>query len=154
NGALVWGTEPIGGDTTPPTAPTNLTAPSKTSATITLSWTASTDNVGVTGYRLFEGATQVGTSLTTTFTVTGLAPSSTHTYLSRCAEQHLVRLPGLVDGKGRGVLLRDWRRERESDPRQMGQLGHGQHAAPGRRQLPHSVNARLEWPAVAQLECD
>jgi cellulose 1,4-beta-cellobiosidase len=53
NGTLVWGTEPIGGgDTTPPTAPANLTSPSKTSTTITLSWTASTDNVGVTGYRI------------------------------------------------------------------------------------------------------
>ncbi len=85
NGALVWGTEPGPpvSDTSPPTAPANLTVVSKTSATVTLSWTASTDNVGVTGYRVFDGSAQVGTSATTTFTVTGPAPSSMHTYTVR-----------------------------------------------------------------------
>jgi chitodextrinase len=86
NGTLVWGTEPIGGDTTPPTAPTNLAVASKTSTSVSLTWTASTDNVGVTGYRIFDGATQVGTSATTSFTVTGLAPSSTHTYTVRAVD--------------------------------------------------------------------
>jgi endoglucanase len=88
NGTLVWGTEPTPpvGDTTPPTAPTNLTVASKTSTTVTLTWTASTDNVAVTGYRIFDGATQVGTSATTTFTATGLAPSSSHTYTVRAVD--------------------------------------------------------------------
>ena len=67
-------------DTQPPTAPTNLAVGAKTSTTVTLTWTASTDNVGVTGYRVMEGTTQVGTGTATTFTVTGLLPSSTHTY--------------------------------------------------------------------------
>src|SRR5467141_311440 len=39
-------------DTTPPTAPTNLTATAASATQINLSWTASTDNVGVTGYRV------------------------------------------------------------------------------------------------------
>src|SRR5262245_43590230 len=52
NGTLVWGTEPIGGDTTPPSAPTNLAVASKTSTSVSLTWTASTDNFGVTGYRI------------------------------------------------------------------------------------------------------
>ncbi len=46
---------PVGGgsaDTQPPTAPTNLTATAAGSAQINLSWAASTDNVGVTGYRV------------------------------------------------------------------------------------------------------
>src|SRR5262245_39034558 len=88
NGALVWGTEPTPPvtDTTAPTAPTNLTVASKTSTTVSLSWTASTDNVGVTRYRVFDGATQVGTSATTSFTATGLAPSSTHTYTARAVD--------------------------------------------------------------------
>src|SRR5262249_46296225 len=81
NGTLIWGTEPTAGvDITPPTAPTNLAVASKTSASVSLSWTASTDDVGVTGYRIFDGTTQVGTSATTSFTATGLAASSTHTY--------------------------------------------------------------------------
>jgi hypothetical protein len=41
-----------GGDTTPPTAPSNLTATAASASQINLSWTASTDNVGVTGYYL------------------------------------------------------------------------------------------------------
>src|SRR5260370_21314532 len=36
--------------TTPPTAPTNLTASAASASQLHLSWTASTDNVGVTGY--------------------------------------------------------------------------------------------------------
>src|SRR5262249_18319787 len=69
NGTLVWGTEPTPQviDTTPPTAPTNLAVASKTSTSVALTWTASTDNVGVTGYRVFDGATQVVTSATTSF---------------------------------------------------------------------------------------
>src|SRR5215475_1390087 len=88
NGALVWGTEPTPPviDNTPPTAPTNLAVASKTSASVALTWTASTDNVGVTGYRVFDGTTQVGTSAATSFTVTGLAPSSTHTYTAQAVD--------------------------------------------------------------------
>src|SRR5262249_53583937 len=41
-----------GGDTQPRTAPTNLSATAAGSSQINLSWTASTDNVGVTGYRV------------------------------------------------------------------------------------------------------
>jgi endoglucanase len=85
DGERVWGDEPGGGtppvpDTQPPTAPTGLVSPSQTSSSIALAWTASTDNVGVTGYRIMEGSAQVGTSAATSFTVTGLAASSTHTY--------------------------------------------------------------------------
>src|SRR2546427_91151 len=39
-------------DTTPPTAPTRLAATPVGTSQINLSWTASTDNVGVTGYLL------------------------------------------------------------------------------------------------------
>ncbi|HEX3761685.1 MAG TPA: glycoside hydrolase family 9 protein [Kofleriaceae bacterium] len=80
NGKLVWGQEPSGGDTQAPTAPTSLAVTGHTSTTIGLAWTAATDNVGVTAYRILEGTTQVGTSATTSFTVTGLAAASTHSY--------------------------------------------------------------------------
>jgi fibronectin type 3 domain-containing protein len=66
------------GDTTSPTAPTNLTA-TVSGSQINLSWTASTDNVGVTGYRVerCQGAgcmtfAQIGTPATTTYSDTGL----------------------------------------------------------------------------------
>jgi xyloglucan-specific exo-beta-1,4-glucanase len=80
-------------DTTAPTVPTNLAAPNPTSTSVTLTWTASTDNVGVTGYDIFRapgasGGTfaSVGTSTTTTFTNTGLTAGSTFRYQVRAKD--------------------------------------------------------------------
>ncbi len=67
-------------DTTPPSTPTAVTVTAKTSTSVSLSWTASTDNVGVTGYQVFRNGTQVGTPVTTTFTDTGLTASTTYAY--------------------------------------------------------------------------
>ncbi|MBY9078826.1 fibronectin type III domain-containing protein [Paenibacillus sp. HN-1] len=67
-------------DTTAPTAPTNVTAASKTATTVSLSWTASTDNVGVTGYEIYNGSVLAGTSTTTSYTVTGLTASTAYTF--------------------------------------------------------------------------
>ncbi|MCO5970842.1 glycosyl hydrolase family 18 protein [Actinoallomurus soli] len=69
-----------GGDTSPPTAPTGLRVTGTTSSSISLSWTASTDDVGVTGYRVYEGSTVVATTTSTSATIGGLAASSSHTY--------------------------------------------------------------------------
>src|SRR5271157_5667725 len=69
-----------GGDTTPPTIPTNLTATAVSSSQINLSWTASTDNVGVTGYKIFRGGVQVGTSATASYSDTGLTASTAYSY--------------------------------------------------------------------------
>jgi hypothetical protein len=67
-------------DTQAPSVPSNLAVTGTTSSSVSLSWSASSDNVGVTGYRVYRGATQVGTSSTTSFTNTGLAASTTYTY--------------------------------------------------------------------------
>src|SRR2546430_1094146 len=67
-------------DTTPPTVPTGLTATAVSSSQINLSWTASSDNVGVSGYRVYRGGTQIATTSATSFANTGLAPSTTYTY--------------------------------------------------------------------------
>ena len=82
SGVLVWGTEPAPAviDTQPPTAPANLASPSQTSTTIALTWTASTDNVAVTGYRILRGTVAAGTSATTSFTADGLTPSTSYTF--------------------------------------------------------------------------
>jgi hypothetical protein len=74
-------------DTQPPTVPTNLTATAISSNQINLSWTASTDNVGVTGYQIYRcqgtgctPSTQIGTSTTNSYSDTGLSPSTTYVY--------------------------------------------------------------------------
>ena len=61
-------------DTTPPSVPTNLTGIVVLPAQINLSWTASTDNVGVTGYSVTRNAVPVGSPTTTAFQDAGLAP--------------------------------------------------------------------------------
>lgn len=74
-------------DKTPPTAPTNFVATVVSSTQINLTWTASTDNVGVTGYEVdrCQGAncsnfTQIATPTTTSFSDTGLAASTSYSY--------------------------------------------------------------------------
>jgi hypothetical protein len=47
-----------GGDTQPPTAPGSLAYTMPQSGQIQLTWTASTDNIGVTGYDIFRNGTQ------------------------------------------------------------------------------------------------
>ncbi|MFC5405544.1 fibronectin type III domain-containing protein [Cohnella soli] len=68
------------GDTQAPTAPTNLAVTGKTSSSMSLSWTASTDNVGVIGYDVYRGGNYVGTTTATTYTDTGLAASTSYSY--------------------------------------------------------------------------
>lgn len=75
-----------GGDTTAPTAPTNLRAAAPTDTSVSLSWGASTDNVGVTGYEVLQGTTVVATSSGTTATVTGLAPATAVTFAVRARD--------------------------------------------------------------------
>ncbi|MEC0232629.1 RCC1 domain-containing protein [Paenibacillus alba] len=69
-------------DTEAPTAPTNLAVSGTTNSTITLMWRASTDNVGVTGYDIYEGSTLKGTvdGTTTTYTVTGLTANTLYNF--------------------------------------------------------------------------
>ncbi|WP_373280695.1 glycosyl hydrolase family 18 protein [Paenibacillus pini] len=69
-------------DTTVPTIPGNVAVSAKTATTATLTWSASTDNVGVTGYDVYKGNTLV-TSVsgsTLTATVSGLTPSTAYTF--------------------------------------------------------------------------
>ncbi len=67
-------------DTTPPTTPTNLAASGTTQTTTNLSWIASTDNKGVTGYDIYRGTTKITTVSGTSSTVTGLSPSTSYSF--------------------------------------------------------------------------
>ncbi len=72
----VWGAP----DTQAPTAPTNLTANSPTSNSISLSWTASTDNIAVIGYNIYVNGTLYSSVSGTSGTVSGLTPSTTYNF--------------------------------------------------------------------------
>jgi chitodextrinase len=67
------GSSPV--DSQAPSVPTGLKVAGTTGTSISLTWTASTDNVGVTGYEVYRAATPapVTTSSSTTASVTGLA---------------------------------------------------------------------------------
>jgi chitodextrinase len=69
-------------DTQAPTTPTGLTASNLTTSSVTLNWTASTDNIGVTGYDVFKDGIQVNTSTiaSTTYNVTGLSSGITYSF--------------------------------------------------------------------------
>ena len=67
-------------DTTLPSAPTGLTASAAGPSGANLSWNASTDNVGVTGYIVRRNGVQSGTPATTTYAETGLSPGVTYSY--------------------------------------------------------------------------
>ena len=60
------------GDTQAPTTPTGLSATGSTQTSITLGWNASTDNVGVTGYGVYNGSQGVGNTTSRSYTVSGL----------------------------------------------------------------------------------
>lgn len=67
-------------DTQPPTAPKNLAASNVAQTSLTLNWTASTDNVGVTGYDVYSGTTNIGTVTGTTANVTGLTANTAYSF--------------------------------------------------------------------------
>jgi len=67
-------------DTTPPATPTGLTAAAAGSTGANLSWGASTDNVGVTGYIVRRNGVQVATPATTSYADTGLSAATTYSY--------------------------------------------------------------------------
>lgn len=66
-------------DTQAPTAPTNVVADSKSSTSVNLSWSASTDNVGVTGYTVSYGSQSVNVTGTSTV-ITGLTPETSYVF--------------------------------------------------------------------------
>jgi phosphatidylinositol-3-phosphatase len=68
------------GDGTAPSIPSGVAASPTGSASASVSWLASTDNVGVTGYDVYRNGSKVGTATGTSFADTGLQPSTTYSY--------------------------------------------------------------------------
>jgi chitodextrinase len=91
--AVASATTPAASDTTPPSAPTGLSATAVSTSRIDLAWAASSDNVGVTGYRVerCQGTSctnfaQVGTPTTTGFSSTGLAANTNYRFRVRAVD--------------------------------------------------------------------
>ncbi|MCY9531698.1 MULTISPECIES: lytic polysaccharide monooxygenase [Paenibacillus] len=74
------GTNP--GDNQAPTAPANLAVTATTATSVSLKWDASSDNVGVTGYNVYNGNSLVGnvSGSTLTYTVSGLTSNTAYTF--------------------------------------------------------------------------
>ena len=68
------------GDHTPPTVPTGLQAAVVSSDSVQLNWTASRDDLFISGYRVYRNGTRVGSTPLTTYTDTGLSPGNTYGY--------------------------------------------------------------------------
>jgi thermitase len=67
-------------DSIPPTVPSGVTVSNIQSTSLILSWTASTDNVGVLGYKVYRNGVNVGQSTGATYTDTGLSAQTTYSY--------------------------------------------------------------------------
>jgi chitodextrinase len=67
-------------DVTAPTAPQNPQAASTSQTSVSLGWTASTDNLGVTAYTVLRDGVEAGTTATTALTVGGLTGCTTYTF--------------------------------------------------------------------------
>jgi uncharacterized repeat protein (TIGR02543 family) len=71
---------PVGTDTVPPSAPSNLVASNVTDSSVTLSWGASSDNVGVASYTVLNGGAVAATLSGLSVSITGLSAGVTYTF--------------------------------------------------------------------------
>lgn len=78
--ALIWNPVP---DTQAPSDPTNLVTSNPTDNSINLSWTASTDNVSVTSYDIYQSGVNLYNTVTTSFVVTGLSANTNYCFTVR-----------------------------------------------------------------------
>ena len=73
-------------DTTAPSVPSGLKVTGTTSSSVSLSWSAATDNVGVAGYDVFRDGVLVRSPSGTSYTDTGLSAATTYTYAVRARD--------------------------------------------------------------------
>ena len=82
---LIIITTPEPPDTKAPSTPERASGTPVSPTQIRLSWAPSTDNVEVTGYRIYRNGALAGSSETAVFSDSGLKPSSSYTYtISAC----------------------------------------------------------------------
>jgi hypothetical protein len=71
---------PAPADTSAPTVPSGVTATAASSFQINLAWNASTDNVGVTGYKVYRNGAEIGATTQRVYAATGLAAKTSYTF--------------------------------------------------------------------------
>jgi chitodextrinase len=74
-------------DTTAPSVPTGFTATPISTTQINLTWQPSTDNVGVTGYKILRDGVQITTTTATSYNDTGLVQNTTYAYQVEAYDQ-------------------------------------------------------------------
>ena len=67
-------------DTVAPSTPAGLAASAVTASSLTLSWSPATDNVAVTGYRVFRNGALAASTAGTSAMINGLAPSTSYSF--------------------------------------------------------------------------
>jgi chitodextrinase len=67
-------------DTTAPAAPTNLSSSGVSTTGLTLGWSASSDNVGVSTYVVYKNGSQLGQTASTSYPISGLTCGTTYTF--------------------------------------------------------------------------
>jgi chitodextrinase len=122
----------IDGPGTEPTRPSNLAASIVSHERTDLSWTASTDDVGVTGYDIFRNGVNIATVTSTSYSDTGLDAITPYTY-------EVEAVDGLANRSGRSVplatvsgelipgLIGYWRFEEGAGSVVSDSSGHGNH---------------------------
>ena len=83
---VVFGSDTTPPDTTAPTVPADLRAVTVGQTSVSLAWTASTDDRGVAGYDVYSGGVRVATSTTTTASVSGLTAGTAYSFTVRARD--------------------------------------------------------------------
>jgi chitodextrinase len=99
SGGVATVTVSWGADATPPSTPSNLAVTSTGATTARLTWTASTDNIGVAGYWVTRNGGAATSVTTTQFNDTGLAGGASYTYTVQAYD---------ASGNASGVASRAW----------------------------------------------
>jgi hypothetical protein len=73
-------TPPPPSDTVAPSIPSSVSAIAASSSQINISWVASTDNVGLQGYKVYRSGAQIGNAATTSYSDSTVSPSTGYTY--------------------------------------------------------------------------
>lgn len=104
-----------GSDTTPPSVPTGVSATASSSTQINLTWSAATDNVGVTGYKVYRSGTLIGSPTATSYNDTGLTASSSYSYTvaacdaaNNCSAQSSAASATTLTGVATLSLITGW----------------------------------------------